>query len=402
VGVQEPSGPLWSAVKAIHDPWPLDDEIAARDVGGAWKTGGTAVAKGAADATRASGNVLASWQDSAGQTFNDGVQTYAQSVSQVTQRMQGLAARGENYAQVLVSAKNTIVSTIAANDQTYQILNMLGPLGAAAKTAFVAAIATYLSGMIDQQAAALRANPTNSAAQPEDSYGLDDLLADGLRAWGDFDQWTTRQLGEAGDDFIDDIGNTIGGVVSGIGQLIGNEDVVKAGDQIKADADAMGDDFAEHFLEVGAEDHTQINHGATAIDGDKVPLTVYVSHERYPEAAQHIDEAQGGVSYRGTDDTAYAKQQPSELTVNRGGAGDNRAKSLSGIDKVPGKQLDEYPPALFEEGGTGASVKAIDPHDNTGSGSSIGHQVNGHNVNVPREGPPRRVDDGEQVIIKTF
>jgi filamentous hemagglutinin len=28
---------------------------------------------------------------------------------------------------------------------------------------------------------------------------------------------------------------------------------------------------------------------------------------------------------------------------------------LSGLEKVPGKQLDEYPPAMFREGGRGAS-----------------------------------------------
>jgi filamentous hemagglutinin len=40
--------------------------------------------------------------------------------------------------------------------------------------------------------------------------------------------------------------------------------------------------------------------------------------------------------------------------------------------KVPGKQLDEYPPAMFQEGGAGASVRAINPRDNMAAGACIG------------------------------
>lgn len=47
---------------------------------------------------------------------------------------------------------------------------------------------------------------------------------------------------------------------------------------------------------------------------------------------------------------------------------------------------DEYPPALFEEGGGGASVKYIDPHDNRGWGAQTQIQTRG-------------LDDGEVVTI---
>ena len=46
-----------------------------------------------------------------------------------------------------------------------------------------------------------------------------------------------------------------------------------------------------------------------------------------------------------------------------------------GIDKVPGKDLDEYPPAMFKEGGNGASVRPINPSDNRGAGSTFGHKL---------------------------
>ncbi|WP_445675580.1 NucA/NucB deoxyribonuclease domain-containing protein [Pseudomonas entomophila] len=37
------------------------------------------------------------------------------------------------------------------------------------------------------------------------------------------------------------------------------------------------------------------------------------------------------------------------------------------------KDRDEWPMAMFEEGGKGASVRHIDPSDNRGAGSSIGN-----------------------------
>lgn len=42
-----------------------------------------------------------------------------------------------------------------------------------------------------------------------------------------------------------------------------------------------------------------------------------------------------------------------------------------------GKDRDEYPPAMFQEGGSGASVRHISPGDNRGAGSSIGAQCRG-------------------------
>lgn len=57
------------------------------------------------------------------------------------------------------------------------------------------------------------------------------------------------------------------------------------------------------------------------------------------------------------------------------GAKQNRKESLKGIEKVPGKDLDEYPPAMFGEGGDGASVRPINPSDNRGAGSTIGNKL---------------------------
>ncbi|NRY60176.1 NucA/NucB deoxyribonuclease domain-containing protein [Clostridium beijerinckii] len=42
-------------------------------------------------------------------------------------------------------------------------------------------------------------------------------------------------------------------------------------------------------------------------------------------------------------------------------------------DKVKAKDIDEYPPAMFREGGAGTSVRPIAPSDNMGAGSWLGH-----------------------------
>ncbi|MNV47811.1 putative deoxyribonuclease RhsC [compost metagenome] len=72
---------------------------------------------------------------------------------------------------------------------------------------------------------------------------------------------------------------------------------------------------------------------------NKIPV-VEVSRSRYPESAKHIKDAQ-------------AAGHPFVLTIDREGAKDNRRESLKGIDTVPGHDRDEYPPAMFTEGGGG-------------------------------------------------
>jgi hypothetical protein len=96
---------------------------------------------------------------------------------------------------------------------------------------------------------------------------------------------------------------------------------------------------------------------------------VTISESRYPESARHIREA-------------VEEGKPKTLSIDRAGATARRRESLRGIDKVPGRQLDEYPPAMFAEGGlrpdgSRASVRAISPSDNMGSGASFGGQLRG-------------------------
>jgi RHS repeat-associated protein len=107
---------------------------------------------------------------------------------------------------------------------------------------------------------------------------------------------------------------------------------------------------------------------ATSSVGGGSPHVVTVSRSRHPESAQHIEDAQ-------------AAGKPTDLTIDRGGAAARRAQSMQGNPPVAGKDRDEYPPAMFSQGGNGtpggSSVRPIDPSDNRGAGSSIGHQCRG-------------------------
>lgn len=106
---------------------------------------------------------------------------------------------------------------------------------------------------------------------------------------------------------------------------------------------------------------------AERLKGDRGALDISeirISRSRYPESARHIDDA-------------HAAGHPTELTIDRGGAAARRAESMRGSPRQPGLDRDEYPPAMFAEGGEGSSVRGIDPSDNRGAGSSIGNQCRG-------------------------
>ena len=103
------------------------------------------------------------------------------------------------------------------------------------------------------------------------------------------------------------------------------------------------------------------------------PRTIRVSRSRFPESAQNIDDA-------------VAAGKPNVLTIDRAGAASRRRESLRGTKSVKGKDRDEFPPAMFEEGGRGAFVRPINPSDNRGAGACIGAQCrslpNGSRVRI--------------------
>ncbi len=102
---------------------------------------------------------------------------------------------------------------------------------------------------------------------------------------------------------------------------------------------------------------------------------VFIDKVKYPETAGHVEDAQ-------------TAGHPAEVTVDRKGAKSRRQESLKGTKTKPGTDRDEYPPAVFVEGGKGASVRHVTSSDNRGAGSSMGRQL-------------KDVKNGEKVTIKT-
>ncbi|WP_315866748.1 RHS repeat-associated core domain-containing protein [Pseudomonas sp. JV414] len=87
-----------------------------------------------------------------------------------------------------------------------------------------------------------------------------------------------------------------------------------------------------------------------------------LKRSEYPQTFGHIDGA-------------IKKGHPYIVTIQRDTAKLNRKLSLKDIKTKTGKDRDEWPMAMFKEGGNGASVKYIDPSDNRGAGSSIGNAL---------------------------
>lgn len=106
---------------------------------------------------------------------------------------------------------------------------------------------------------------------------------------------------------------------------------------------------------------------------DAVAGVIRVSRSRFGEAAEHIFDAQRA-------------GHPSMLTTARASANANRAAARRGYARVAGKDLDEYPPAMFKEGGRGASIRAISRSSNRSARAFIGQRArnfpNGSRVRI--------------------
>ena len=72
------------------------------------------------------------------------------------------------------------------------------------------------------------------------------------------------------------------------------------------------------------------------------------------ETAQHIQDA-------------MKNGHPDIVTISRLEATERRAESLKDIATKKGLDRDEWPMAMFKEGGKGASVRYISPTDNRGA-----------------------------------
>jgi hypothetical protein len=94
----------------------------------------------------------------------------------------------------------------------------------------------------------------------------------------------------------------------------------------------------------------------------RLDRVVCVSRTRFGAAATHIDDA-------------IATGHGRLLTTDYAGAAARRRDALRGVPGVLGLDRDEFPLAFTPQGGTGASVRAIDPSANRAAGAYIRGQL---------------------------
>lgn len=162
------------------------------------------------------------------------------------------------------------------------------------------------------------------------------------------------------------------------------KNIVEADEAHKAEIIKLAQKIGKNHGEIGPGARARIVRQADARSKIAQALGVpgeydaemVVDRAKYPASADHIEEAQRGEIWRG-DQSQQGRPKPSILTIDKPNADANRENSLRGIDTRPPDDRDEYPPAMYKEGGTGASVKYIPSGDNQGSGSSMGSAVRG-------------------------
>jgi hypothetical protein len=92
------------------------------------------------------------------------------------------------------------------------------------------------------------------------------------------------------------------------------------------------------------------------------PVTVTLPEATYPHIRDHAADA-------------IRAGQPDVLHIAREEAEENRAASLRGVPTRKGYDRDEYPPAMSDEGGRGASVRYVLPRENRSAGATMGRQL---------------------------
>lgn len=110
---------------------------------------------------------------------------------------------------------------------------------------------------------------------------------------------------------------------------------------------------------------------------DNKVYEITVNKAKYPESAEHVTDAQNGKIWAG-DRANQGPAKPSVVTIDRPNAAGRRMEwkaAQPGVTPRSGMDRDEYPPAMFAEGGGDASLKYVTPGDNRGAGSSLGHDL---------------------------
>ena len=93
---------------------------------------------------------------------------------------------------------------------------------------------------------------------------------------------------------------------------------------------------------------------------------IVIPLSKSPQATEHIMDVL---------DQRTKNNQLNIFRINRSNAAQNRKISLKGIPTMRGYDRDEFPMAMFAEGGAGAHVRYISPTDNRSLGSWISHYL---------------------------
>lgn len=111
-------------------------------------------------------------------------------------------------------------------------------------------------------------------------------------------------------------------------------------------------------------------------------VTVSIPYNRYPESAQHILDV---LTQR------IATGEGVIFTVDRPNASKRRRLALRGTKARSDFDRDEFPMAIFAEGGLCSDIRYINPSDNRGCGSYISNQLR-----------RKKVDNGDKVLFLIY
>lgn len=101
--------------------------------------------------------------------------------------------------------------------------------------------------------------------------------------------------------------------------------------------------------------------------------TLTISLRQYPNVGDHARDA-------------MAAGESKVCTIDRDGADDRRKDALRGHRTAPGKDRDEFPPAVCKEGGRGADVRLVPSAENRSQGAWMSGQL-------------RKWPDGTRILI---
>ncbi|SEF37622.1 hypothetical protein SAMN05421837_114183 [Amycolatopsis pretoriensis] len=187
MAVAEPANELWTAVKAIANPWPPDDEDQVADLADDWRKAGETANLAGTELSDQRQAAQQAWSDQAGQAMGQNIGKGAVTLESQRQGAEQQAAMADRYAQALTSVKNAIVQAVNANLPAYLQLGnpMYGAAGQAKQQEFARQVAAQLQALVAAQTQGMHAPPAapdtdTTLGQVGDIAGAVSAVAGGL------------------------------------------------------------------------------------------------------------------------------------------------------------------------------------------------------------------------------